>query len=186
MASPTKLQTGFQSLTKDFLRFWMVDIHWEGQIQKSAPQKRHKVHLTSVARNWGWDHGGNKVHCTWGECVPEAPGSLSCLDGEGTKRRPRRVWAFVKYPRTWTWIAYACKVHATQGPLLVEQIGAWEVYMGKAHTPWEEGKPSVARTLISPHMPVTFLCSAPPSPQHEWTSYTKQETTCANLCQGRN
>ena len=31
MAPPTKLQTGFQSLTKDFLRFWMVDIHREGR-----------------------------------------------------------------------------------------------------------------------------------------------------------
>ena len=30
MASPTKLQTGFQLLTKDFLRFWMIDIHQEG------------------------------------------------------------------------------------------------------------------------------------------------------------
>ena len=31
MASLTKLQTGSQFLTKDFLRFWMVDIHQEGR-----------------------------------------------------------------------------------------------------------------------------------------------------------
>ena len=30
-SSPTKLQTGFQFLTKDFLRFWTVDIHQEGR-----------------------------------------------------------------------------------------------------------------------------------------------------------
>ena len=30
MAPPTKLQTGSQLLTKDFLRFWMVDIRQEG------------------------------------------------------------------------------------------------------------------------------------------------------------
>ena len=30
-APPTKWQTGFQFLTKDFLRFWMVDIHREGR-----------------------------------------------------------------------------------------------------------------------------------------------------------
>ena len=41
--SPTSLQTGLQFLTKDFLRFWMVDIYWEGRSQKSAAQKRHKV-----------------------------------------------------------------------------------------------------------------------------------------------
>ena len=29
--SPTALQTGLQFLTKDFLRFWMVDIRWEGR-----------------------------------------------------------------------------------------------------------------------------------------------------------
>ena len=51
MASPTKLQTGFQFLTKDFLRFWMVDICWEGRSQRSAPQKRHMVHRTSAPGN---------------------------------------------------------------------------------------------------------------------------------------
>ena len=30
-STPTKLQTGLQFLTKDFLRFWMVDIRWEGR-----------------------------------------------------------------------------------------------------------------------------------------------------------
>ena len=29
--SPTTLQTGLQFLTKDFLRFWMVDIRLEGR-----------------------------------------------------------------------------------------------------------------------------------------------------------
>ena len=31
MAPPTKLQTGSQFLTKDFLRFWMVEIRREGR-----------------------------------------------------------------------------------------------------------------------------------------------------------
>ena len=30
-ASPTKLKTGFQFLTKDLLRFWLVDIRQEGR-----------------------------------------------------------------------------------------------------------------------------------------------------------
>ena len=29
-AAPTALQTGLQFLNKYLLRFWMVDIHWEG------------------------------------------------------------------------------------------------------------------------------------------------------------
>ena len=32
-ALPTKLQTGLQFLTKDFLRFCMVDICWEGRCE---------------------------------------------------------------------------------------------------------------------------------------------------------
>ena len=39
-ASPAKLRTGFQFLTKDFLRFWTVDICQEIS-RRSAPQKRH-------------------------------------------------------------------------------------------------------------------------------------------------
>ena len=42
MAPLTKLQTDLQSLTKDFLRFWMVDIHQERHSQKSASQKGHR------------------------------------------------------------------------------------------------------------------------------------------------
>ena len=42
-ASSTKLRTGFQFLTKDFLRFWTVDICREGRSQRSAPQ-RHTWH----------------------------------------------------------------------------------------------------------------------------------------------
>ena len=34
-ASPTKLQTGLQFLTKD-LRFWMVNIRWEGLARHRA------------------------------------------------------------------------------------------------------------------------------------------------------
>ena len=50
-ASPTKLQTGFQLLIKDFLRFWMVDICQEAHSQKSASQNRHKAHPTSAHGN---------------------------------------------------------------------------------------------------------------------------------------
>ena len=50
-ASHTKWQTGFKLLTKDCLRFWMVDICQEGHSQKSAFQKGHKAHLTGAPRN---------------------------------------------------------------------------------------------------------------------------------------
>ena len=63
-ASPTKLQTGFQFLTKDFLRFWLVGIRREGRSQKSAPQKRHKAHRTGRTQKLRRGWGGEKSHCT--------------------------------------------------------------------------------------------------------------------------
>ena len=44
MASPTTLQPGLQFLTKDFLRFWIVDIRWV-----AAKLKTH--HPTGVGGN---------------------------------------------------------------------------------------------------------------------------------------
>ena len=40
MASPTPLQTGLQSLTKDLLRFWMVDIRGEGRGETQGARTR--------------------------------------------------------------------------------------------------------------------------------------------------
>ena len=49
--SPTKLQTASQLLTKDFLRFWMVDIRQEGRGYRPAPENRHKAHAPDW-RTW--------------------------------------------------------------------------------------------------------------------------------------
>ena len=51
MASPTKLQTDSQSLIKDFLRFWMIDIRREGCAWRPAPQNRHQAHPTGAHGN---------------------------------------------------------------------------------------------------------------------------------------
>ena len=58
MASPTKLQIRFQFLTKDFLRFWMVDICQEGQSQRSAPRRVTRHTTPGAPRNWGWTGRG--------------------------------------------------------------------------------------------------------------------------------
>ena len=50
-ASPTTLQTDLQSLTKGFLRFWMVDICGRGRGKTQGP-----------GGDWGWGLGGEKVH----------------------------------------------------------------------------------------------------------------------------
>ena len=38
---PYQTANGLPVANQDFLGFWMVDIHWEGYSQRSAPQKRH-------------------------------------------------------------------------------------------------------------------------------------------------
>ena len=64
-ALPTTLQTGLQFLTKDFLRFWMVNIHQEGRDETQGTctqpawagtgagdaEGRRSTHPTGVGRN---------------------------------------------------------------------------------------------------------------------------------------
>ena len=74
-ASYTKLQANFVA-NQDFLGFSMVDIHRKGCSQRSAPQKRHAVHLRRHARctprrRSGLDWGGDKSQTsTGGHCAP--------------------------------------------------------------------------------------------------------------------
>ena len=68
-----------------FLGSWTVYIQQEGHSQRSAPQRRHVAHLRRQScyapRNMsGWDRGGDKTQCTWGECASQAPGRLNCSD----------------------------------------------------------------------------------------------------------
>ena len=99
-AFPTTLQTGLQFLTKDFLRFWTVDIHWEG-----------RGYTQGTGGDWGWGHGGERAHCTRGEGAPQAPGCLSCLGRGRHKTQAQPSPRFVE-PR------------AAQGTLHIEQTGA--------------------------------------------------------------
>ena len=49
----------------------------------------------------GWDRGGDKMHCTWGERTSPSTWSPELLVSEkGTKRRPNRVCALVEHLRT--------------------------------------------------------------------------------------
>ena len=99
--------------------------------------------------------------------------------GEGTKHRPNRVCTFVKYPKTGT----ACN----SGPAPYSAAWSLSSVDGESTHATSGGKPSVAGTLrVLPTQASDIVCSAPPSPQHDWTSEHKQETTSAHLCQGGN
>ena len=63
-AAPTTLQTGLQFLTKDLLRFWMVDIHWEGRGETQGAGTR----LAWAEAEAGTEEG--KRHAAPGESAP--------------------------------------------------------------------------------------------------------------------
>jgi len=56
--------TGFQFLAEDFLRFWTVNIHWEGCSQRSVPQKRHRAHGRWVQLETGAARTREVIRCT--------------------------------------------------------------------------------------------------------------------------
>ena len=186
-ASPTKLQTGFQFLTKDFLRFWMVDIHREDPSQRSATQKIHTWDGRTQNPS-GWDWGGDKTHCTWRECTHQAPGHLSCSDpGTAQNAGPTDsapLWS------TWEPDPSGLDLGSTHnsGPTPCRATWSLRSVGWESTQPVSRGKPSVAETLrvLPTHTPVIFVCTVPPSPQHSWRSEPKKETTSAPLCQGRN
>ena len=62
----------------------------------------------------------------------------------------------------------------------VEQPRAWAVWAGRAQAPWVGAGPVWLRHCK--HMPVLFVCSVPPSPQHDWISEPKKVSTTAPLC----
>ena len=96
MALPTTLQTGLQFRTRDFLRFWMVDIRREGpaKLKAHATDRRRRKLRLGPRRGEGAPHPG--------ECARQAPGCLSCSGREGIKRRHSGVRAFVEHPRAGT------------------------------------------------------------------------------------
>ena len=58
------------------------------------------------------------------------------------------------------------------GQFLAEQPRAWAVWAGRAHVQWVGAGPVWLRHCE--HTPVLFVCSIPPSPQHDWTSEPKK------------
>ena len=171
-----------------FLGSWMVDIHQEGCSPRSAPQRRHMAHLRQRSccaprKPSGCDQGGDKTHHpTWGECARQVPGHLSCSDlGRAQNTDPTKsvlLWSTREPEPEWLrpGKCMQSRAHCRQFPCRA----TWSL----SSVDWESthtvsgGKPSVPETLRahcehSPNTPVTFVCSVPPSPQHDWTSEPK-------------
>ena len=145
-ASPTKLQTGFQSQTKDFLRFWMVDIHQEGCSQRSAP-RRETRHTGPARWKLRLGLGGGKSCCTWGECTNQAPGCLSCSDWGRHKTQAQPSLCLCGVPKNLNLSGLGLGSARNSGPAPCR--ATWSltsVDRESTHTV-SRGKPSVAGTL---------------------------------------
>ena len=90
--------------------------------------------------------------------------------GKGTKCRPSLACAFEEYPSARTWAACNPGPASDSSP---QQPRAWAVWARKAHTPWVGTGPVWLRHCE--HMPMLFVCSVSPSPQHDWTSEPKKK-----------
>ena len=153
------------------------------QPEISSPEETHVTPETALplctqeTEQLGW--GGDTLHCpTWGECSRQPPGHLSCSDlrraqnagptesvplwstrepewlrpGKGTQPRTH----FREFPCRATWSLSSVDRESTHGEQGQTQCG-WDYWVCKH----------------SPHMPVIFACSVPPSLQHDWTNEPK-------------
>ena len=129
--SPHPLQTGLQFLTKDLLRFWVLDSRREG---RSETGRRPP---TGAGGDWGWECGGEKAHTPdWhgqklrlgprkGEGAPHpgrvSPSSSWLPELLGWGRHKMQAAAFCS---VLLWNPRGLEPRAAQGTLRIEQPGA--------------------------------------------------------------
>ena len=123
-----------------------------------------------LRRWWGWDCGGDKAHHIRGEWARQSPGCLSCLGRGRHKTQAQPSLCFCGVSKNWNH-------RQPRASSLWRSLEPEQCRRGK-HSPLVGANPVwLEHCRSSPHTPVIFVCSAPPSPQHDWTSEPKQETT---------
>ena len=130
---------------------------------------------------------GEAISCS--DCAHQTPHHLSCLDlGRAQNAGPTES---APLRTTWEPEPERLRPERCRQPRVslrwfpAEQPRAWAVWAGRAHAPWAGTDPVWLR--YCEHMPVSFVCSVPPFPQHDWPSESKKKCPPPPpLCQGRN
>ena len=124
--------------------------------------------------SWGW-RGGKKSRCPWRECAGQGPAAWAARTGKAQNAGPTESapWWGTREPEPERLRPGRCTQRRARSCGAAWSLSSVD---GKAHTPKRR----------QAQCPVTSVCSAPPSPQHAWTSEPEQETTSAPLCQGGN
>ena len=137
----------------------------ESQLETSSLEQTQGAG-TSLRGNWGWDRWGHKVHRTWGECARQAPGCLSCLGQEGTKRRPNRVCTFVEYLKTGT--AHNSGPAPFRAAWSLSSVDGENAHARREWGQTEWGQPSVAGTPWVLPTRASDICLQCPSLPAAW------------------
>ena len=114
-----------------------------------------------------------------GQRTPQAPDCLSCSELERAQNSgPTEsvpLWSTPEPKPEWLRPGKCMQLRAHFRTVpLQSNLEPEQCRLGK-HTPlWDGANPVWPRHCEhSPHMPVIFLCSIPPSPQHTWTREPK-------------
>ena len=180
MASSTKLWAGSQLLTKP---------SWDPGWLTSTRRVAVRDQLPRGDTGHTWDsallvHSGNPGAGTGevirhtaqlGEWACQTPGHLSCSDLGRHKTQAQPSLCLCGVPENLNLsgldLGSACNPGPALDRTLAEQPGTWTMWIGKTHMPREGANPVWPRHCEhSPHTPLIFLWSVPPSPQHNWTS----------------
>ena len=135
--------------------------------------------------NWA---AGTGEALSWSDHTCQTPHHPSCLElGRAQNAGPMETVPLrttrVPEPER-LWPGRYMQPRAGLGWFPEEQPRAWAVWAGRVHALWARAGPVWLRHYE--HTPVLFVCSAPPSPQRDWTSEPKKVSTTTCLCQGGN
>ena len=98
MASPTKLQTGSQFLTKDKDSGWLTSA---GRVAARDQLPRTDTRRTQPACAETEAGTAERIRRTLGECARQAPGCLSCSGQGRHKTQARTSLRFCGVPENW-------------------------------------------------------------------------------------
>ena len=176
MASSTKLWAGSQLLTKSSWDsgWWISARRVTAWDQLPRGDAWHTWDSTLMVQPGNQAAGAREVirHTVYlGQCARQAPGHLSCLDlGRAQNKGPNEsvpLWSTQEPEPEWlrpgkcrqTWACFGQSPWgATRSLSSVDQ---------ETQTPWAGSNPVWPRHCEhSPHRPVIFVCSVPPSPKH--------------------
>ena len=145
------------------------------QLPRGTTQHTWDCALVANPRNWvartgevNKTHGPSETMCSSSTWSPEL-----LRPGKGTKHTAHLGLCFCGTPENLSSLVLGTTWNAghTWDSATAEHPGAWAVSSREMHATWAVANPVWSiHCKQSPHMPVTIVCSVPPSSKHNWIS----------------